>query len=99
MITKIKVRQLRDVDCPDCDGNGEWRECYGDLIEDGDCGLNEDIVCRRCDGTGRLEIDVEYCPVCGLELAWDDMEFGFDEETMSIFRCLENKCDKKKVKI
>ena len=57
MITKIKVRQLRDVNCPNCGGNGSWIECYGDLIELGDCGLSETLKCLRCNETGKLEIE------------------------------------------
>jgi len=34
--------------CPMCKNKGYWIECHGDLIEDGDCGLNERIECEMC---------------------------------------------------
>ena len=91
---KIPVKQLRDVECPNCKGRGKWTECYEDLIEEGDCGLSEVIKCDRCNETGRLEVEIERCPKCSEELEWNDMEFGFNEETERIFRCLVNQCDK-----
>lgn len=92
-MTKLEVKELRDVPCPYCGGQGSWRECYGDYIYEGDCGLGENMECAKCDKTGIVEIVVEYCNDCGEELEWDDREFGFDDETESMFRCLVNKCD------
>jgi hypothetical protein len=44
------------VDCPECDGHGERVEC----VNDGPTGcshvLDEPQMCRRCTGTGELEL-------------------------------------------
>jgi len=89
---KVKVKFLKDVKCPNCEGSGKI-----------DIGApepyNYKVDCDRCNGTGILEIEIEYCPICGEELEWNDMEFGFDEETETMFRCLKNECDKPKRKI
>ncbi len=91
---KLKVKELRDVACPNCDGKGGWTECHGDLIYDGDCGLSEYIDCERCDKKGELEVEIEHCKKCGEELCWNDDEAGFDEDTETFYRCLTNECDR-----
>ena len=83
---KIKVKQLRDVVCPYCDGEGE--------IDIGTEEYSHYIKCLDCDGKGQIEVEVEYCQKCGEELEWNEMEFGFDEETETIYRC-PNKCELK----
>ena len=93
---KLKVKELRDVVCPNCDGKGGWTECHGDLVWDGDCGLSEYIDCERCDKKGKLEVEIEYCQICKEELPWNDDEMGFDEDTETFFRCTVNECDRKK---
>lgn len=83
---KIPVIELRDVKCPDCDGSGEIDMGAPPPLEH-----FED--CDRCKATGKLEIRVNYCQTCGEELEWNDTEFGFDEESEKIYKCLTNKCD------
>ena len=34
--------------CKACENEGYYNECIGDLIYNGDCGLNFDIVCPYC---------------------------------------------------
>ena|SRR3990167_11208005 len=34
--------------CELCQNKGEYVECYGDLIEEGDCGLSETMPCHYC---------------------------------------------------
>ena len=34
--------------CELCDNKGYTTECHGDLIEEGDCGLSEDVPCPYC---------------------------------------------------
>lgn len=45
---RIKVVELKDIECPLCNGKGGWRECLGDFIEEGDCGLYQDFKCNTC---------------------------------------------------
>ena len=83
---KVKVKQLRDVTCPNCEGVGkiDVGVDFGTFYE----------KCDRCNGTGELEVEIEHCKKCGEELPWNDMDFGFDEKTETVFRCLANKCDR-----
>ena len=84
---KVKITELENVECPNCDGKGRI-----------DIGAPEPLYyeeeCGRCNGSGGLEIAIERCETCGEKLEWNDMEFGFDEETETIYRCLINECDK-----
>lgn len=94
--TKLKVKELRDVVCPNCEGKGGWTECHGDFIWDGDCGLSEYIDCDRCNKTGKLEVEIEYCPTCKEEYDWNEDNTPFDEDTETFYLCAANECDRPK---
>lgn len=34
--------------CELCKNKGSYRECYGDYIYEGDCGLGQDVDCPYC---------------------------------------------------
>jgi len=83
-MSKIIVKELRDVECPNCN--------EGKIDIGGEPPLDHIVDCDRCKGTGIIEVEIEHCKKCGEELEWNDMEFGFDEEKMIMFKC-PNKCD------
>lgn len=88
MALKVTVKELRDVECPYCEGSGKI-----------DVGIEEYshfLDCEKCGATGEIEIIVERCSVCSAELEWNEMYYGFDENSETIFRCTTNECDRKR---
>lgn len=81
---KLLVKHLEDVDCPMCAGHGKI-----------DIGTEEypyEVDCDNCGAKGEIEIIKEFCKTCGEQLEWNENEYGFDEETKTVYRCA-NKCE------
>lgn len=77
---KLKVKQIKEVECPNCQGSGEIN-VVAHYMQD----------CKRCDKTGKLKIEVEHCKGCGEELFWFEWDYILDEEKEMMYKC-ENEC-------
>jgi hypothetical protein len=81
---KLQVKHLEDVDCPMCEGHGQ--------IDVGTEEYPHDVDCNNCRATGEIEIVKEFCAKCGEQLEWNEMQYGFDDETQTVYRCA-NRCE------